>query len=276
MLSYLKILEKVSPDLKEPLAELADAIEERIRSQLTVPREDFSSLKAMVEEVAQMQKEAEERQKKADERLSKYEERLERVEIIVEELRQAQKRTDERFEELAQAQKRTEERLARLEAVVEELAQAQKRTEERVDGLEAVLKKFERTFESKMGALGARWGLGSEAAFREGMRGLLKDTELRVERYFSYDESGKVHGRPDQVELDLVIKDDEVYLVEIKSSLGRSDVSLFERKVKFYQEKEEKTPSRKIIIAPYVEPGTMELAEYFNMEVYSDINELYQ
>lgn len=304
MLRYLEILEKVPSDLKGPLVELAETIEERIRTQLLVSRVDFSSLRATVEEIAQMQKEAEERQKKADEKLSKsegrldrieaiveetarmqkeaeerfekVEGRLDRVETIVEELRQAQKRTDERFEELAQAQKRTEERLDRLESVVEELAQAQKRTEEGLNRLEATFEKFERTFVSKMGALGARWGLGSEAAFREGMRGLLRDTELKVERYLSYDKSGQVFGRPDQVELDLVIKDSEVYLVEIKSSLGRSDVSLFERKVKFYEEKEGRTPSRKIVIALFVEPGAMEMAEDFDMEVYSDINELYR
>lgn len=234
MLKYLKILEKVQPELKEPLMELADAIEERIRSQLAVPREDFSSLRATVEETAQMQKEAEKR-------LSKSEGRLDRI-----------------------------------EATVEEIVQIQKKSEGRLDRIEATFEKFERTFVSKMGALGARWGLESETAFREGMRGLLKDTELAVERYFGYDEDGKVFGEPNQIELDLVIKDSEVYLVEIKSSLGRADAALFERKVRFYEEKEGRTPSRKVVIAPFIEPGAMELAEKFSMEVYSDINKLYQ
>jgi hypothetical protein len=63
--------------------------------------------------------------------------------------------------DLANAQKRTELR-------VEELAEAQKRTED-----ELVL--FRRTFTAQIGGLGARWGLQSEEAFRQGMRAILQE-----------------------------------------------------------------------------------------------------
>ena len=62
--------------------------------------------------------------------------------------------------ELADTQRRTELRM-------EELADAQKRTED-----ELVL--FRRTFTAQIGGLGARWGLQSEEAFRQGIRGILQ------------------------------------------------------------------------------------------------------
>ena len=62
--------------------------------------------------------------------------------------------------ELAEAQKRTEHR-------VEELVEAQKRTE-------SELTLFRRTFTAQIGGLGARWGMQTEEAFRQGMRAILQ------------------------------------------------------------------------------------------------------
>ncbi|MFQ6043647.1 MAG: PD-(D/E)XK nuclease family protein, partial [Candidatus Poribacteria bacterium] len=168
-------------------------------------------------------------------------------------------------EELAQAQKRTEERLTRLESVVEELAQAQKRTEERLDS-------FERTFESKIGALGARWGLDTESAFRNGMRGILEELDFQIQRYLEFDKEGKVFDQPDQVELDVVIQDGTLILIEIKSSMSRADVTIFQRKIRFYEEQEGKTADRKLIIAPFIEPQAIDRAKNLGMEVFTNIN----
>lgn len=226
MYNYLKILEEIPEDLRKPLAKFGDIIESHLLSQLAVTREDFSSLRRTVEE-------------------------------------------------LAQAQKKTEERIGGLERAVEELAQAQKKTDESVKELARAQLRFERTFNSKIGALGARWGLGSETAFRKGMRGILSDIGMKTERYLKFDEAGKVFGRPDQVEIDIVMKDSEVYLVEIKSSLDKAGVSLFERKARFYEEESGRKVAKKIIISSFVEgKRPAEMAESFGMEVYTDMNEI--
>lgn len=51
--------------------------------------------------------------------------------------------------------------------------------------------------ERHLSALGARWGLMAEDAFREGLRGLLaEELGLKVEKWRTYDESGRVFGYP--------------------------------------------------------------------------------
>ena len=157
--------------------------------------------------------------------------------------------------ELAEAQVRTEQRLNRLEAVVEELAQAQIN--------------FTRTFDSKMGALGARWGLDTEESFRQGMRAILEDVGFKVEHYLVYDGEGKVFDRPDQVELDVIVRDGKLMLIEIKSSTGRADVAAFHRKVRFYEEREGRKADRRIMVSPFVEEGARKLALALDTEIYT-------
>ncbi|HYY16386.1 MAG TPA: DUF3782 domain-containing protein, partial [Gammaproteobacteria bacterium] len=117
---------------------------------------------------------------------------FEELKAIVRDLAEAQKRTEERIEELAQAQKRTEER-------VEELAYAQKQTQD-----ELVL--FRRTFTTQMGGLGARWGLQTEEAFRQAIEAILREVGFSTERFLENDVAGEVFGYPEQIELDVVVK----------------------------------------------------------------------
>lgn len=52
-----------------------------------------------------------------------------------------------------------------------------------------------------------------------------------------FDESGEVFGRPDIVEMDVIVRDGEVLVCEMKSSVSRGDVYLFERKVRSYEKR---------------------------------------
>lgn len=125
--------------------------------------------------------------------------------------------------------------------------------------------------ELKIGALGARWGIGSESAFKNAIRGILEDMGLRVERYVRFDEEEMVFGRPDQ---DVVISDGRVMAIEIKSSISRGDVAAFARKVEFYERREGGKVDRRIIISPSLEPGAEEMARGFGMEVYTDAEQV--
>jgi len=176
--------------------------------------------------------------------------------------------------ELAQAQVRTEQRLEGLEAAVEELAQAQVRTEQRLNELVQVQTRFERTFETRMGALGARWGLDTEESFRLGMRAILEDVGFRVERYVAYDEKGNVFDHPAPVELDVIVRNGKLMLIEIKSSTGSANVSIFRRKVNFYEEREGQKADRRIIISPFVEDEARMLALATGIEIYTRADDL--
>ena len=165
--------------------------------------------------------------------------------------------------ELAQAQKRTEER-------VEELAQAQKRTEERVEELAQIQKRFEKHFDMQIGALGSRWGIKTEESFRAAAEGILgEDFGMRVERYMAYDEEGEVFGRPDQIEIDILIRDDKITAIEIKSSMSKSDVYTFDNKVSFYEKSHQVKVDRKLIITPMLDPRATELVKTLGMKVYT-------
>src|ERR671916_829824 len=83
----------------------------------------------------------------------------------------------------------------------------------------ALAKKYDRG----IGALGARWGLQSEAAFRNALAGILEESfKVQVLHINEYDDQGIVFGQPDQVELDIIIQNGVLILCEIKSSIDKA------------------------------------------------------
>jgi len=173
---------------------------------------------------------------------------------------ESEKRWEEWKREMAQMREESEKR---WEESRREMAQMKEESERK---WQEILRKIDIRF----GALGARWGIQTETAFRNAIKGILEESfPVKVERYLAKDEEGKVFGRPDQIELDLIIKDGETIVAEIKSSMSRADVYIFDKKVKFYEEKEGKKVDRKIIISPMVDPKAQEVASKLGIEVYS-------
>ncbi|MEM4200874.1 MAG: DUF3782 domain-containing protein [Nitrososphaerales archaeon] len=126
--------------------------------------------------------------------------------------------------------------------------------------------------ERHISALGARWGIMSEAAFREGLRGILeRELGLKVEQWSCYDERGKVFGYPSSVEVDVAVHDGKVTLIEVKSHVNVPDVSIFARKAELYAEKTGKMPSRKLMVTPFAEDEAIEAAKVLNIEVYTKV-----
>ncbi len=124
--------------------------------------------------------------------------------------------------------------------------------------------------DSTLGALGARWGLHAEQSFRNALAGILEESfDVEVLNVTEYDEAGEVFGRPDQVELDLIIKDGTLILCEIKSSMSKADMYIFERKVRFYEKRHNRQASRIMVISPIVDKQAQALAKTLGIEVYS-------
>ncbi|MEM2167646.1 MAG: DUF3782 domain-containing protein, partial [Candidatus Bathyarchaeia archaeon] len=121
-------------------------------------------------------------------------------------------------------------------------------------------------------ALGARWGLLSERAFKEGLRSLVeREFGFRVERWVRWDGEGYVHGHPSDVDVDIAVHDEKIILVEVKSHVGRPDVSTFKRKADFYERVEGRKPDRLIIVTPYADENALETAKQLQIEVYTGI-----
>ena len=124
-------------------------------------------------------------------------------------------------------------------------------------------------------ALGARWGFIAEDAFREGMRGIIEEFfGGRVERWIYRDEEGFVFGHPSVVEVDVVVRDGEHVLVEVKSSLSRADIYELWRKGQLYERVKGVKP-RLVAVSPYVDERGRREAERLGIEVYTSTMEPY-
>jgi hypothetical protein len=136
----------------------------------------------------------------------------------------------------------------------------------------AEIREQNRRYGSTIGALGSRWGLYSEESFRSALKGILEESfRVQVVNVNDFDEAGEVFGRPDQVELDIVITNGSVIACEIKSSMSKSDMYSFDRKVAFYQKRHERPASRKLVISPMVDDRARPVAEALGIEVYSSV-----
>ncbi|MEM2607276.1 MAG: DUF3782 domain-containing protein, partial [Candidatus Bathyarchaeia archaeon] len=121
-------------------------------------------------------------------------------------------------------------------------------------------------------ALGARWGIISEQAFREGLRGVAeKELGLRVEKWVRWDGDGYVFGHPSTIDVDVAVRDDKIILIEVKSHISRADAHAFKRKAEFYEKVEGKKPSRLIIVTPYADEDAIETAKQLQIEVYMGV-----
>ena len=131
----------------------------------------------------------------------------------------------------------------------------------------AMTKKHDRS----VGALGARWGMQSERSFRNALAGILEENfGVKVINVTEYDEEGVVFGRPEQVELDVIIINGLLLICELKSSVDKSAMYTFERKVRFYESRHNRKANRLIVISPMIDPMAQKVAEQLNIETYSD------
>ena len=139
-----------------------------------------------------------------------------------------------------------------------------------INAMLAEIKQLSRKHDSTIGALGARWGLHTEASFRNALKSILEESfGVKVLNVTEYDDSGEVFGSPDQVELDVIIRNGVMILCEIKSSMSRNDVHVFHRKVQFYERLHQRKATRTMIISPMVEDYAKKVAERFGIEVFS-------
>jgi len=134
----------------------------------------------------------------------------------------------------------------------------------------ASIKALARKHDITLGALGARWGLNTEESFRSALKGILEESfGVEVVRVVEWDDEGEVFGHPDQIELDLMIRNGMLILGEIKSSMSRSDMYAFDRKTRFYERKHQQKANRRIVISPMVEEAARQVADRLGIEVYS-------
>ncbi|OPH09322.1 PD-(D/E)XK nuclease family protein [Cylindrospermopsis raciborskii] len=132
------------------------------------------------------------------------------------------------------------------------------------------IQKANRRYESAIGAIGSRWGLYSEASFRNGLQAILGQSfGVEVLNLTLYDQEGEVFGRPEQVELDIIIKNGLTIVCELKSSIDKAGMYIFGRKADFYAKNQNRVVDRKIVISPMVDERAVPVAKSLGIEIYS-------
>ena len=247
-----KLEERVT-GVEDRLSRVEAAIEELTRA-IKAHEERIARLEGAVEELTKAVKAHEERLAKLEERMTNVEDRLSRIEAAIEELTKIVKAHEERLAKV-------EDRLTRLETVVEKLANAVSVHSMRLD-----------SFDRRLMALGARWGVESEEAFRNAMKGIVEGIlgVARVSKWVYFDKDGVVYGYPSQVDVDVAIKDSTHILVEVKSSVSRGDVSEFSRVGRLYEMVTGIKP-RLVMVTPFIDDRGLEAARTLGIEVYTDV-----
>ena len=197
------------------------------------------------------------------------------IRVMTARLEEHSRRLGEHSEVIRSLMERVEEHSRRLGEHSEVIRQLMEKVERHAQVIERLLAAVDqhsqeiRRLGATIGAIGARWGLHSEAAFRDGMAALLQEAGWQVDRFLAMDPEGYVFGRPDQVEIDAVIRNGKAILIEIRSSVSRGDVAAFQRKAEFYTRRTGLPVARRILISPMVDPRARDLARQMGMEIYT-------
>jgi hypothetical protein len=167
------------------------------------------------------------------------------------------------LEEILKRLDRNEQELVRLREDMVKLR------EDMMKGFELMDRRISR-LENLISAIGARWDIMAEDAFREGLRGILeKEFGVKVERWITIDEEGLVYGFKSVIEVDIAIKDGKTMLIEISSSVDKSRVAASLRKAQLYEKRTGIRPDRLIVVNPYAEDAAVEAAKEVEVEVYT-------
>ncbi|RSN71243.1 PD-(D/E)XK nuclease family protein [Candidatus Methanodesulfokora washburnensis] len=154
---------------------------------------------------------------------------------------------------------------------LEEILKRLDRHEEQLVKLREDMNRGFELIERRISALGARWGLQTEEAFREGLKGILeKEFGVKIERWIEKDKEGMVYDHPSDVELD-VVKDGKTMLIEVSSHVKASDIPIFRRKAEFYEKITGVRADRLVIVTPYADDRALEMAKEFGIEIYTKV-----
>ncbi|MCP4112293.1 MAG: DUF3782 domain-containing protein [Desulfobacteraceae bacterium] len=188
--------------------------------------------------------------------------------------RRFDRRMDELAEQRRQSYRKWEEQQKKLDKNLRSERSEQKyRTEQQIkwdEQQKVIWETLNEIKAVKCSSIEARWGLYSEESFRNGLKGILeKNFGVSVINITDYDDEGYVFGRPDQVELDIIIKNGILIICELKSSVSKSDMYAFERKARFYEKRHNRQATELIVISPMVDDKAMQVAGNLDIKVYT-------
>ncbi len=144
------------------------------------------------------------------------------------------------------------------------IEERQARLEERQTRLEEEMRNTRRL----LMVIAHRFGVLSESSFREGMEYVVEEIlgVAEVSRFIMRDDEGLVYGHPSDVEVDVLVKDDQHILIEVKSRVSKGDVAELYRIGLLYEKKRGVKP-KLLIIGGFIDEGAKALAKELNVEI---------
>jgi hypothetical protein len=230
--------------------------------------ENQTKLVANDQKWAESVKQTEETNRKWDESRKQWAENNRKWDESVKDREENAHKWDESTKEWAESRKRWEDNDRKWH-------ENQKAINDLISKMDTKFENLTDSIKSTVGALGARWGIRTEQSFRNALKGILeKNTDFKVLHVVERDESGVVFGRPEQIELDIVVKNGKLLIIEIKSSVGSGDVLLFAKKAEFYQERHNKRATALVMISPMIDDKGFEYIAHYGMIAYSYASEV--
>ncbi len=183
-----------------------------------------------------------------------------------------------RIDRNTEAIKSLQEQVTRLQRQVEEHSKVIRALQEQVVKLQEQMVKHSKAIENlqkqmvklqaHVNALGARYGVCTEEAFRESIKYLVEDLlgVYEVRKWTYYDEKGEVFGYPSIIDVDVLVKDDTHILIEYKAHVDRGDVAELYRIGKLYEKVTGKKP-KLLLVAAVIRDRAYELAKKMGIEV---------
>ena len=180
----------------------------------------------------------------------------------------------EMLDRIDRVEKRLEEHTSILQEHTKTLQEHSKRIEElsrRIEEMNKVLMEHSKRIEELsrlVNVVAHRFGVLTEEGFREAMKHVIEEVfgVARVEKWIYNDTEGFVYERPAVVEVDLLIRDKEHILLEIKSRVSRGDVIELHNIGELYKRVTGIKP-RLVIVGGFIDKGVEELAKRYEVEI---------
>jgi hypothetical protein len=195
-----------------------------------------------------------------------------RFDRVLSEIQHMREESEHKWEE---QKRKWDENQAELRQMREESERKWRENQSTINQVLAEIKRLDTKITTKIGAIGARWGKSSEDSFRNALRGILGKTfGVQVINLNELDDTGVVFGRPEFVELDLIIRNGMLLICEIKSSISKADVYAFERKARFYEQRHQCQATQLIIISPMIDGRAQLVIQQLGIQAYDDAEDV--
>ncbi len=117
-------------------------------------------------------------------------------------------------------------------------------------------------------AIGARWGIGSEYNFHEGMKKIIEEKfGGKVTKWTYTGKIPKIHLRREKYEVDVVISNENRVLAKIKGSITEAQVEKFYENCLAYEYINKVKAKIKILIGAVIDPEAIVKAKEYDIEL---------